>query len=204
VRKLVALVLSLAPAFAGAATPAEGVELTVRRGFFIETDIGAFLTLGGADAYSNTQTYLQLGIGYDIGDRLELGVNFGIGASAADCFGQRDSSGNCVVASGSSTILSDNFTLAFIDANVAYLFRLSDRLYLIPKLAAGYTTLDPGPVQNASGTLVTSGVNVGGGLGLEYATSMDHFSIGIEATGRFVIGPNILALAIFPRVKYTF
>jgi hypothetical protein len=199
-RKLVLVFVALASSWAAAATPSEGVELKVRRGFFTETDIGAFFTLGGDQAYSNTQTYVQLGLGYDINDSFALSANFGIGASAADCFGGRkvpgDTTTDCVTA--------DNFTAAFFDLNAAYLFRLAERFYLYPKVAVGYTTLDPAPVNAANGVGVTSGVNLGGGVGIEYATSMDHFSIGLEAMYRFVIGPNLSAVSIFPRVKYTF
>jgi hypothetical protein len=33
---------------------------------------------------------------------------------------------------------------------------------------------------------------------------MDHFSIGADVVGRFIVGTSITSLAIFPRVKYTF
>jgi hypothetical protein len=205
VRKLVFLLVALASSWAAAAAPAEGVELKVRRGFFTETDIGAFFTLGGDQAYSNTQTYVQLAVGYDISDSFALSATFGIGASAADCFGGRKTPGDTTT----DCVAADNFTAAFFDLNGAYLFRLAERFYLYPKLAIGYTTMDPAPVCSSSSPAgecigINSGVNLGGGVGIEYATSMDHFSIGLEAMYRFVIGPNISAVSIFPRVKYTF
>ncbi len=46
-----------------AGPPPEGVALHVRRGFFTETDIGVFFTVGGNNRYSNAETYLQLGVG---------------------------------------------------------------------------------------------------------------------------------------------
>ena len=39
---------------------------------------------------------------------------------------------------------------------------------------------------------------------IEYATNMDHFSIGLDVAFRFVIGPNIPSLGFYPRVQYTF
>ena len=83
------------PALASAETPPQGVPLEVRRGFFTETDVGVFFTLGGDDAYSNAQTYVQLGVGYDITESLELGLHFGLGASAANCFAGRNTRGDC-------------------------------------------------------------------------------------------------------------
>ena len=193
--------VALMPGMSLAATPMEGVIPEVRRGFFVETDIGVFFTLGGNDVYSNAQTYLQLGLGYDINENIELGAHFGLGASAANCFAVRDASGNCV-ADGAS--VSENFTVSFIDVSAAYLFKLVDRVYLSPKLLAGYSLLDPAPVVDANGLGVTGGANLGAGVGVEYATSMDHFTVGADLTFRFVVGPNIPAFAVFPRVKYTF
>ena len=122
---------------AEAAVPPHGVPLHVRRGFYTETDIGAFFTLGGNDLYSNPQSYLQLGLG--------------------------------------------------------------ERFYLTPKVLAGQTLLDPAPVGD-----VTQGFNLGAGVGLEYATSMDHFSVGMDVVARYVFRANIPAFSVFPRVKYTF
>ena len=157
-RKLALLVTLLAAQVAVAATPSEGVALNVRRGFFTETDIGAFMVLGGADTYSNAQTYLQLVLGYDINDKIELGFSLGLGASAADCFAQRDAAGDCTSdGTAAGTPLPDNFTNVFLDMTGAYLFKLYERLYLAPRFAVGYTFLDPAP------TLDNSGHGVGGG-----------------------------------------
>lgn len=196
-KAVISMLALLVPAFASAATPSAGVEQEVRRGFFTETDVGVFFTLGGEDAYSNAQTYLQLGVGYDISEHIELGLHFGLGSSAANCFaGPRSAAGECPA--------SDNFTVSFIDLSAAYLFPIASRLYLAPKLVGGWTTLDPEPLSDSAGQPVTSGPNVGAGLGLEYATSMDHFTIGLDVLSRMIVGPNILTFAIFPRVKYTF
>jgi hypothetical protein len=185
----------LLPAAAIAAAPQEGAPVQVRRGLFTETDIGLFLTVGGDDRYSNAQTYLQLGVGYDVGDRVELGAHFGLGASAANCFAGRIA-GVCRQA--------DNFTVVFLNLSATYLARLAERLYLTPKLTGGYAALDPAPLNSSSDRPVRSGANLGGGIGLEYATSMDHFSIGADCLVRYIFSANISTIAVVPRVKYTF
>ncbi|MBK7858788.1 MAG: adventurous gliding motility protein CglE [Archangiaceae bacterium] len=178
---------------APAKTPQEGVPLKVRRGFFTETDVGGFLTLGGDNAYSNLQIYLQLGVGYDITEHLELGLHVGIGANAANCYAGLDSHDVCTT--------SDNFTVTFIDVSFAYLFRIAERFYIAPKIVGGLTLLDPVPDLSGS----TLRPNVGAAIGIEYATNMDHFTIGLDIVlGRFIIGPNIFSMQFFPRVKYTF
>jgi hypothetical protein len=197
VRKLVALlVVSLASSVVAAA-PSEGVPLQVRRGFFTETDIGGFFTLGGDNAYSNLQTYLQLGAGYQLtvgGGRglIPIGLHVAIGANAQNCWsGPGPASSPCR--------LSDNFTLIFVSASGGYLHRVIERLYIGGKILAGWTFLDPAPVEG-----VTGGVNVGAAASIEYATNMDHFSIGLDVAFRIVIGPNIPSLMFYPRVQYTF
>lgn len=194
---LAATALIAAPAAALAqATPPEGVPTQVRRGFFTETDVGVFFTLGGEDTYSNAQSYLQLGVGYDFSDKLSLGLSFATGASAANCFAGYLASGECAQAS--------NFTLSFFNATAAYMHPLRERLYLSPKLTAGYTRLDPRPKGDGDAQEAQMAPNFGAGVGLEYASLLDHFSVGADLMVRYVVGPNIPAVAVFPRVKYTF
>lgn len=173
-----------------ATVPTQGTPLKVRRGFFTETNIGTFFTLGGNDVYSNAQSYLQLGVGYDLFEFLELGVHVGFGANAFNCFSGRID-GVCPT--------TDAFTVTFVDGSLAYRHFLADRFYLVPRFVGGYTLLDPAPVAN-----VFSGPNFGLGIGVEYATSMDHFSIGADFIGRYVLRANIPAFSVMPRVKYTF
>jgi hypothetical protein len=190
-------VLSLLSTTALGATPPEGAPLEVRRGFFTEADIGVFFTLGGENVYSNAQTYLQLGVGYDLTETLSLGVSFGLGASAANCFaGYLPGSDLCR--------MSDNFTVTFGNVTAAYMVPLAERLYLTPKVTAGLSRLDPAPVGDGDPGRAMSALNAGVGIGLEYATPMDHFSVGADVMTRLIIGPNIPTFAIFPRIKYTF
>jgi hypothetical protein len=212
VRNVVALALILAPALAQAQTPPQGVALTVRRGFFTETDIGVFFALGGKNGYSNAQTYLQLGVGYDLSENIEIGAHFATAASAQNCYVAPDQPDlPCELRFGTARVdFPENFTLTYLDVTVAYLFRVAERFYIAPKLAGGWTFLDPAPVPEGSPTkaediqLVESAPNAGVGLGIEYATHMDHFSIGADVLARQIIGPNIPTIAVFGRVKYTF
>ena len=205
-RKVVfALTLVLLPGLAAAATPSEGVALEVRRGFFTETDVGVFFSLGGQNQYSNAQTYLQLGVGYDVTENIALGAHFGIGANAQNCFANLEG-GNplprCEVRNAVTNEMDpypDSFTVTFFNLTAAYLFEVTDRFYIAPKLTGGYTLMGPAPMPD-----VTSGVNFGGGVGVEYATHMDHFTIGADVLFRMIAGPNIPTMSIFPRVKYTF
>lgn len=199
------MLVALVGAVAQAATPPEGVPLKVRTGFFTETDLGGFLTLGGFDTYSNLQAYLQLGGGYQfsLGDEekhyIPVGFHVGIGASAGNCYTERvppTTDGQCTQ--------SDNFTVTFLSATVGYMRRVIERLYVGGKVLGGYTLLDPSPYLDGGGGEVRGGLNLGAAASLEYATNMDHFTIGVDVVYRIIIGPNISSLQFFPRVKYTF
>ena len=101
-------------------------------------------------------------------------------------------------ADGSCT-QADSFTVTFITASVGYMRSVIERFYVGAKLLVGYTLLDPAPVAGVAG-----GLNVGIAPGIEYATNMDHFTIGLDVVYRIILGPNIQSLQFYPRVKYTF
>ncbi len=201
-RKLALLVGFVVSSAAFAATPPAGVPLEVRRGFFTETGLGGAFTVGGVNGYSNFQLYLQLGAGYQLTINegkglIPIGVHVGLGSNAQNCWGDVLPNGSCGQ--------SDNFTMTFINASAGYLHRLgtdafTSRLYAGGKLIGGVSLLDPTPIRD--GGLVYP--NFGAALAIEWATMVDHFSIGLDAGYRLIIGPNINALVFALRVQYTF
>ncbi len=205
------LTAALLPATAFASVPAAGVAQEIHSGFYTDVNLGAFFTVGGrnsagASRPSNAQPYLQLGVGYDIAKNFSLGVGFGLGASASACFGDVDPARGCVGVdeAGKPVTLPDNFTATTFSAAASYKHYFNERFSLQPRLLLGYSMLSPGPVRGANGTEVTGGFLAGASVGVEYATHMDHFSIVADASGQFIVGPNIFGIAIFPKVKYTF
>lgn len=192
----------LLPIAAEAATPLSGVPTQIRRGFFTETDLGAFFTLGGSAGVSNAQVYLSLGVGYDVyatNDHfLAVALGFSQGASAGNCFGEVAGSG-CVVP-GTNEALSDNWTAQTIEGSVLYGYQIVPRLMLTGRVLGGVAMIEPMAFTDTSNPVPL----MGGGIGVEYATQFDHFSVGIDAAAKYFIGPNIMGMAIVPRVKYTF
>jgi hypothetical protein len=194
-RKGSILAVLLLPLAASAYTPNEGVPFTLHRGLFAETALGALFTVGGRDGYSNAQSFVQLGLGVDITERWEVGALLGVGASDVNCFAQGSAVNGTCTAPGS-------FTVAMGDGFLGYLAELRPRLFLTPKLFAGYTNLGPHPLNGALASY--SAFNAGLGLGVEYATSLEHLSVGIDVMGRYVFNAKVPAIALFPRLKYTF
>lgn len=199
----VALALTvLAPVAAQAATPLSGVPTQIRRGFFTETDLGAFFTLGGSAGVSNAQVYLSLGLGYDVyhtNDHfVAVMLGFSQGASAGSCFGD-NTTGGCIDGATGET-LSDNWTAQTVEGSVLYGYQVIPRLMLTGRVLGGMAIIEPMAFSDTSNPVPL----MGGSIGAEYATQFDHFSLGIDAAAKYFLGPNIVGIAIVPRVKYTF
>jgi len=203
-----ATVAVLVPVAAQAATPMLGVPVEVRRGFYTETDLGAFFTLGGKGASpSNAQAYIALGLGYDLvaskGNLLSFGASVGMSTSAGACFGTTYTPGAptapCLASDG-VTALSDNWTATTIEGSLLYGRELASRLMGTVRLIGGYALIQPKAFENAADNVPLAGA----GVGLEYATQFDHFSLGLDVAGKMFVGPNQLGVAIAPRIKYTF
>jgi hypothetical protein len=208
---LAACLAALAPAGARAGTPAAGVAQQIRSGFFADVNLGGFFTGGGYNSsgskgVSNAQAYLQLGVGYDVikatelADKfgLSIGIHFGVGPSSASCFSEVDKSGNCVY-TGTNSTAPDNFTVMMFGAEVVFKARVYERLYLRPRVEGGYALFDSQPIQGTGG-----GGYLGVGFGIEYATHMDHFSIGADVGVRLILGPNMPVVSFYPMIKYTY
>jgi hypothetical protein len=207
---LAASLVALAPDAAQAATPSAGVAQEIRSGFFADVNLGGFFTATGANSkgnkgVSNAQAYLQLGVGYDVAKFLAVGVHFGIGSSANSCFATSvKGTGACVFGTTNPATAPDNFTMSMLGAEGVFKVAVGERLFLRPRIDVGWTFLEPAPVVDKDGKEVGGGAYVGLGFGIEYATHMDHFSIGLDVGGKLIIGPNIPAFAFYPMIKYTF
>jgi hypothetical protein len=201
----------LAPASARAAVPAEGVPQAIRSGLFADVNLGGFLTIGGRNASDQNaasvpQAYMQVGLGYDLARHLSLAASFGLGSSASSCYAQVVG-GACLfdAARGATpeNTAADNFTVAMFAVEASTKLFFTERLTLRPRLHLGFALLEPEPRREGASP-VDKGFVVGAGVGLEYATHLDHVSVGADLFGRLVTGPNLLAFALYPKIKYTF
>lgn len=209
-------VAAFAPAAAQAATPLTGVPTQIRRGFYTEMDLGTFFTLGGeGKSPSDPQAYVGLGAGYDIFATekhfVSLGLGFSMGTSAGGCFGTVDATGACVGTgidpeTNKARLLSDNWSLTTFEGTALYGYFVGDRLMLTGRLLGGLGFVQPDAFEKEDASDVLSGPLplVGGGLGLEWATQFDHFSLGLDAAVKLIVGPNVPGISVAPRVKYTF
>ncbi|GAC1599710.1 MAG: hypothetical protein NVS4B10_11040 [Myxococcales bacterium] len=194
-------------ATAALAAPPEsqrGVEAPARRGFYAETAVGLFGTVGGSRGVSFAQPALGMAVGRDLGEAAAVFVQLTIGASRASCF-----DGPLVGCRG-----ADSFGASFLELGLQLGAHLLPRLRLSGKLIGGYTALSPSPLASAAGGPVASaigGPHVGAGLGFDYDTHLDHFAVGFDLLGRHTRASRpgaptlgLTSFAMMPRIKYVF
>jgi hypothetical protein len=219
VAALLAAAAAACPAAAGAGTGAEtavemarapgsapdlGVESPARRGFYVETSLGIFGTVGGSRGISLAQPSLGMAVGRHLGEAAAIFLQLGIGSSRASCFDGPLSS--CAGA--------DSFGATFAELGLQYAFPVLPRLRLSAEVLGGLTVLSPSPLADPQGGAVPgtiSGPHLGLGLGLDYDTRLDHFAVGFDVLGRHsrVGRPGggtfgLTSFAMMPRIKYVF
>ena len=168
----------------------------MQRGFFIGSDLGVFMTFGGAaKAVSNAQPYVGINIGYDFTSWFSWQLHAGRGFAAdAARTANEDTRG-----------LRDFSFTNFMTGPVVWI-RVWERLAIEVKLQGGVAILDPIPLDPTIDGVSVSGVEpiVGGGLALKYLTLLTDFTLGLDLTFNYIIGINLPTLAISPTVRYTF
>jgi hypothetical protein len=200
-----ALAAALAPALAAAQEAAPLLPEDPRAPRFREVERGAFagLELGwmatfktptaeparypsaGKDGGVAQGTALGLTVGVAIGDRLAASLLLlGVNQQASVSYGA--------------------FSLAGAGADVRYVFSRSPDSQGVPRLAlyahlrGAYVLTEP------HGLFGTTGALAGGGLGLEYATRLRHFSVGIALDGVYALQAKAPGIALLPSLRYTF
>jgi hypothetical protein len=174
-------------------------------GFYTVSDLGGFIRFGGyADGdgcgfrcepriTSNLQPWINLGVGYDILEFLAVQASFGTGfvANAAPV----------QLAADSPRDYGITFINLAVVANVYF-----DRFGVSAKLFGGGSLLTPPPLPDAP----IFGGNVGGGIGVRWATLLPDVTIGMDVNGFAVIGTDggnvmvIPGLSFAPVIKYVF
>jgi hypothetical protein len=187
------------------AVPSNGVEEGPRRGTFAEASLGMLTAMGGNHTFSNAQPYLGLTFGRDLGDAASLFASVGSGASSNSCF-QTTPTGECQG--------TDSFSATFIELGGSYGIAIAPRLRVVAKAALGVTLFSPGPFTDGAGAVPDhlAGPHAGGGIGLDYATHLEHFAVGLDTMLRYSLvsraasggKAGIASLAILPHVRYVF
>jgi hypothetical protein len=175
---------------------ATGSPEKIRTGFFADTSVGGYLTLGGQGSYSNLSAFLEIGVGYDLTKDLSVALRFQLGPSASNCY---------AAAANSCPPNTDTFTITTGDLAVSYRFLVGDRLYVPIRLMGGIALLNPTPdITLATKNSALLEANVGAASGIEWATPFDHFTIDAEVQWQLIFGINASAISFYPTIRYTF
>lgn len=199
---------------APSSSPADAFK--IKRGFFVSSDLGVFLTFGGRNTNnpmlpsrptSNIQPHLGIVAGYDIFHTdsfdFSLGLRFAMGLSGG--------AGRVTAAEltdPEATTKSNDFSVIEAGAEVGLGFLLTDRLALTFKADGGAGIVDPDPsttagVAGAGGA--TFATTFGVGLGIEFFTLLNDFSIGFTMRFQGVLVDGLIPGASFTiPIKYTF
>jgi hypothetical protein len=168
-----------------AAEAAVGVPFQVRHGWFAESQVGVFSTLGGQKPFANGQPFIGLSLGLDLPNVEHLTV-FGTIAQGA---------------SGSP----DNLSVLPFELGVRDGFgELAPRLTPHVLAVAGASVITPSGAPDRGIDETTFSAHAGGGFGLEYVTRLDGLTVGAELVVRQAFSPFLTSLAAYPRIKYVF
>ncbi len=127
---------------------------------------------------------------------LEAGLDFGQFASVHFAVVGRHLSGKRSLPGGKHAPGDSDAVMVMLGAR--FNLATTKRLAWFIKAAAGYAFGYP----DVAG--LGSGLAVHGGTGIEYATQLRHFFIGIELCAEYLMSHDGLGLIITPTLKYTF
>ena len=186
-----------------------------KQGIYTQSDLGGFFVLGNASGSptgftisdecggppckpvptSQLQPYIGLSVGYDILQWLGVQLSFGTGFVA-----------NAAVY-GDGIENPRDYGLTNINIAVVGSFYVLDRLAIMGKVSGGASFLSPEP---APGEPVIGG-NVGGGIGVRYATLLPDVFVGIDGNFVLAVVPSLGAELVIipgfsfaPIIKYVF
>ena len=175
------------------------------RGWYLSSDVGVLISLGGQAGYSNLQPFVSVRGGYDLSDMFSVQTSVSMGYISQNPISAYDDPSTIESFSGKK-IASYDMTMFAVEGLAS--FRPTERIAIEPKLGAGLTLLSPTPTDTANPCTDCgmSALNPHAmvGVDIKYLTLLTDFSAGVSMNGYFVIGPNILAVSGAFLVRYTF
>jgi hypothetical protein len=104
--------------------------------------------------------------------------------------------------------------VTFLEMGASAGTRLAPRTIVSAKVLGGVGIFSPGPFAHLDGSVPDRVVapHLGMGVGIDYDTHLDHFSVGIDALGRYSLAnkpdnqgrAGIASVAVVPRIRYVF
>jgi len=167
----------------------------VEYGFWMRSQFGMLLSLGdffgdsGESPLWPPGPIMGLEIGYDFASMISALLSVtGLQVSGTETFTR----------SGKTSEISHDATGLVLGAGLRFALMTTQRLAWYVKGGVGYALTFP----EVSG--FEPGLAIQGATGLEYATALRHFFLGLEAGVQFQLPSSGLMVLVTPTVKYTF
>jgi hypothetical protein len=167
----------------------------VERGFWFRSAFGFSFVFGNAFKSSSVDKrqssmgvpgpVMGLEMGFDLGQIASIGIM----ASGSQIAGIRNANFGDV---------SNDADVLEVGLGVRFALMTTKRLAWFLKVGGSYLFAAPDMASFSSGFVV------GGGTGLEYATNLRHFFIGVELVGQFHLPSSSVMAWVTPTLKYTF
>ena len=171
----------------------------VERGFYLGVNAGAFYLLNAPGAAGTPRPaslgqQAQVELGYDLGDRLSIGLFLTGTANKAgsDYLGYSNGAASGDFSALVPGAVARFHALGFKDGQGV------ERTWVYLRAGAGYAMFFPRQL------LPDADILVFGGPGVEYYTRLRHFSVGIELTGTFLVNSGAMGVSVTPNLRYAF
>jgi hypothetical protein len=165
----------------------------VERGFWLKSTIGMALMLG--DVFGDDRESPLWPVDPMVG--IEMGFDLGqVAAIHLAVYGQHVSGNRTLSASGSE--ISNDAGALMLMAGGRFALVTTQRLSWFIKASGGYALAVPEMAK------LDPGVVVHAGSGIEYATGLRHFFVGLEAAGQYFVASSCFSVLITPTLKYAF
>jgi hypothetical protein len=189
----IAAVILLATSVAQAAGPKVQKFVEIERGFWLRSTFG--IDLAVVNSYGSGTRSSSI-FPPDPVVSLEMGVDFGQVASIhLNLMCQQIAGSRDVGTRGN--VPNDSTAIGFL-AGGRFNIMTTKRLGWFIKAEVGYLMSVPDTAELGNGLVVQAGT------GIEYATSLRHFFVGVEAGAQYLIAHGGLGILVTPTVKYVF
>jgi hypothetical protein len=171
----------------------------IERGLYFAVQGGPFFIVNPPSDDPNPRPFspgqsAQVEVGFDIGDRLSVGL-FVLGAV--------NRAGSEYIGNSGGAASGDFSTLVPGATARVHLVGFADsqevkRTFIYARAGAGLAMFSPKLLLPDSDILVFAGP------GVEYYTRLRHFSVGLEITGSYLVSSGSIGFAVSPNLRYAF
>ena len=203
---------------------AQASDFEIPRGWYMESDLGAFMRFGGVKhcpldcstqaaagvATSALQPFVGLAVGKDLTDTVGVQLLYGTGYVAGAAVGSEEFYMMPGTSPSQQILPPQDYSLTFINPQITYLVLL-EQFRLGLELKAGGGLVVAQDAIDVSGKEVTTPteaqgsslhMNVSAGFSVKYLTLLTGFVVGADVSGGLVLGPTPAGASAAHNIPY--